>query len=220
MGIKVILTGATGLVGEGILFACLENPEVTEVLMVSRKPYPTNHLKLRECIVPDFMQLDEFTDQLTGYDACFYCAGISSRGMNEAEYSHITYDIAIHFAKTLVSLNPQMVFSHISGGHTDGSEKGRIMWARVKGKTENALMRLPFKKVYNFRPGLMKATAGQKNIKSYYKIINRLYPFLSLLFPKQSITLTELGLAMINSVIKGYPKQVLEVEDIKELAKA
>jgi uncharacterized protein YbjT (DUF2867 family) len=220
MEIKVILTGATGLVGEGVLLSCLEHPVVKEVLMVNRRPYPAKHPKLKECIVPDFLQLDKFAAQLTGYDACFYCAGISSRGMNEAAYSYITYDTSLHFAKALVALNPNMVFSHISGSHTDSSEKGKIMWARVKGKAENALMKLPFKKVYNFRPGLMKPTEGQKNVKGYYKIISSLYPFLSAIFPNYSSTLREVGLAMINSVLKGYSKQILEIKDIKELAKA
>lgn len=218
MEIKVILTGATGMVGEGVLFECLEHPEIKQVLMVNRRPYPAKHPKLKECIVPDFLNLDGFTDQLTGYDACFYCAGISSRGLNESEYSIITYDTTMNFATRLLSLNPQIIFSHVSGSHTDGSEKGRIMWARIKGKTENALMRLPFRKVYNFRPGFMKPTPGQKNVKSYYKIISRLSPLLRLLFPNQISTMREVGLAMINSVLKGYPKQVLEIKDIKILA--
>lgn len=220
MGIKIILTGATGLVGEGVLLTCLEHPEIDKVLMVNRRSYPAKHPKLKECIVPDFFQLGEFADQLKGYDACFYCAGISSRGLKEAAYSFITYDTTLHFANTLLSLNPDMVFGHISGSHTDSSEKGKIMWARVKGKTENALMKLAFKKVYNFRPGLMKPGEGQKNVKGHYKIINRLYPFLSALFPNNSCTLHVVGLAMINSVLKGYPKQILEVKNIKELAKA
>lgn len=219
MEIKVIITGASGLVGEGVLLECMENRNVKEILMVNRKPGPLRHPKLKECIIPDFLDLDDFTSQLTGYNACFYCAGISSNGLNEAEYTHITYDTAMHFATQLAGLNPDMVFSHISGGHTDSTEKGRIMWARVKGKTENALMRLPFKKVYNFRPGLMKPTEGQKNVKGYYKVISALYPVFNFLFGGIGITLSQLGLAMINSVLKGYHKQVLEVKDIKELAK-
>jgi uncharacterized protein YbjT (DUF2867 family) len=220
MEIKVIITGASGLVGEGVLLECLENRNVKEILMINRKPAPLRHPKLKECIIPDFLDLDNFTSQLTGYNACFYCAGISSNGLNEAEYTHITYDTVMHFATTLAGINPDMVFGHISGGHTDSTEKGRIMWARVKGKAENALMRLPFKKVYNFRPGLMKPTEGQKNIKGYYKVISALFPVLNFIFRGYGITLSQLGLAMINSVLKGYPKQVLEVKDIKELAKA
>jgi len=218
--LKVIITGATGMVGEGVLFECLEHPAIEQVLMVNRRPYSAKHPKVKECIVPNFLDLDGVTNQLTGYDACFYCAGISSAGMSESEYSHITYDITMHFAQTLVSLNPQMTFIYVSGGLTDSSEKGRVMWARVKGKTENALMRSGFKRVYNFRPGFMKATAGQQNIKSYYSVIGWLYPLLRVLFPNQVSTMRDVGLAMINSVLKGYPKQILEIRDINALAKA
>ena len=217
---KIIITGATGMVGEGVLFACLEHPEVKEVLIVNRKSYPIKHPKLIELIVPDFMQLDGFTDRLTGYNACFFCAGVSSNGMKEPEYRHITYDITLNFANKLVGLNPGMVFNYVSGALTDSSEKGRMMWARVKGKTENDLMKLPFKKVYNFRPGFMQPTTGQKNIKGYYKTIGGLYPIIRRIFPNQGSTLREVGIAMINSVLKGYPKQILEIKDIKELAKA
>jgi uncharacterized protein YbjT (DUF2867 family) len=220
MEIKVIITGSTGMVGEGVLLECLEHPNVKQVLMVNRKPSGVKHPKLTELIVPDFLKLEGFTAQLTGYDACFYCAGISSRGLNEAEYSHITYDTTMHFATKLAGLNPKMVFSHVSGSHTDSSEKGSIMWARVKGKTENDLMKLPFKKVYNFRPGFMKPTPGQKNVKGYYKAIGALYPVLRTVFPNNVSTMREVGLAMINSVLKGYSKPILEVKAIKELANA
>lgn len=219
MEIKVIITGATGMVGEGVLLECLSNPQIKEVLSVSRKAYAgAKHSKLKECIVPDFFNLDSIQDQLIGYDACFYCAGISSNGLNESEYTHITYDTVMYFANKLVSLSPEMIFGHISGSHTDSSEKGRIMWARVKGKTENALMKLPFKKVYNFRPAFMKPTEGQVNVKGFYKAIASLYPLLRFLMPGRVSTLREVGQAMINSVLKGYPKAILEVTDIKELA--
>ena len=220
MQIKVIITGATGMVGEGVLLECLDNPDVKEVLIVNRKPYPAKHPKLKELIVFDFLKLNDYSDQLTGYDACFYCAGVSSIGMNEQDYTHITYDITMHFANEVARLNPNMVFTFVSGANMDSSEKGRSMWARVKGKTENALMRLPFKRVYNFRPGFMKATPGQKNIKSFYYFIAWLYPFFRIALPNYVITLREVALAMINSVIKGYPKQILEIKDIKLLAKA
>jgi len=219
MEIKVIITGATGMVGEGVLLECVSHPHVKEVLVVGRKPYGgQKHAKLKECIVSDFFNIEGVEGQLTGYDACFYCAGISSAGMNESEYSHITYDTTMHFAGKLVVLNPGMVFSHISGSHTDSSEKGRVMWARVKGKTENALMKLPFKNVYNFRPGFMKPTKGQINIKGYYKVIASLYPLLRLLMPDRVSTLKEVGLAMINSALKGYSKSILEIKDIQILA--
>jgi hypothetical protein len=218
--LKVIITGATGMVGEGVLLECLEHPAIEQVLIVNRKPYGMKHPKLEECIVPNFLELDAFTDRLTGYDACFYCAGISSAGMSEADYTRITYDVTIHFAEKLVSLNPRMVFVYVSGSLTDSSEKGRVMWARVKGKTENTLMKLGFRQVYNFRPGFMKPTPGQKNVKSYYNLIGWLYPVLHVLLPNQVSTMRQVGRAMINSVLQGYPKQILEIRDINSLAKA
>ncbi|WP_316794261.1 NAD-dependent epimerase/dehydratase family protein [Pedobacter frigoris] len=218
MEIKLIITGATGMVGEGVLMECLQHPEVKQVLSVSRRPSRIKHPKLKECIVPDFFNLDKIEDKLIGYDACFYCAGITSRGLNEEEYSLITYKTTLFFAQKLVRLNPSMVFSHISGSHSDSSEKGKIMWARVKGKTENALMKLPFRQVYNFRPGFMKPSEGQKNIKTLYKMISSLYPLLRTIFPDSVSTMHQVGLAMINSVLKGYSKQILEVKDINSLS--
>ena len=219
MAIKVIITGATGMVGEGVLLECLAHYAIEKVLIVSRKPYDLKNHKLKELIIPDFLELEKSESQLAGYDACFFCAGISSVGMKEDAFSRITYDTTLHFAKTLVKLNPNMVFIYVSGQGTDSSEKGKVMWARVKGKTENALMQLPFRAVYNFRPGLMNSSPGQKNIKPVFKIVIALYPLLARIFPNNSSTLKEVGLAMINSVIKGYEKPIVEVKDIKLLAK-
>ena len=218
MKISVIITGVTGMVGEGVLMECLANPNVERVLIVNRKHFDVAHPKLKELIVPNFFDLSEFTADLTGYNACFFCAGISSVGMTEPAYTLITYDLTLHFAQTVVALNPDMVFAYVSGALTDSTEQGKVMWARVKGKTENALLKLPFKKVYNFRPGFMKATAGQKNVKSYYKYISWMYPLLKALMPNHVSTLKEVGLAMINAVQKGYPKPILEIKDIKLLA--
>jgi hypothetical protein len=214
-GIKVIITGATGMVGEGILFECLENKKVDEVLIVNRKHYEYHHPKLKELIVPDFFQLTNFSDNIRGYDACFFCAGISSVGMKEDKYRHITYDTTLSFARTLLVYNPNIVFTYVSGSHTDSSEKGKLMWARVKGKTENDLMKLPFTAEYNFRPGVMLPFKGQKNWKSLYKFIAKAF---KLFVPKKVLTIQEVGRAMINSVIVGYSKPVLEIDDIKELA--
>ncbi len=216
--IAVIITGATGMVGEGVLFECLDHPAIDRVLMVNRRPYVMKHRKLTELIVPDFLKLDGIANQLAGYDACFYCAGVSSQGMSEAEYSHLTFDTTIHFADKLASLNPRMVFIYVSGSHTDSSEKGKMMWARVKGKTENALMRLGFRMVYSFRPGFMKPTAGQQNSKWYYKWFGGLFPLLHKLFPNRVSTMRQVGMAMIHSVLRGYPKQILEIDDINSLA--
>lgn len=212
---KIILTGATGMVGEGVLLTCLEHPLVTEILIVGRRHYELQHSKLKELIVPDFMQLEKISDQLQGYDACFFCAGVSSIGMNEEKYTQITFTTTLRFAQTLALINPDMVFDYVTGRHTDSTEKGRIMWARVKGKTENALQQLPFRGQYNFRPGFMKPVKGQKNVKSFFKPLILIFP---LLFPKKSLTLQQVGLAMIHSVTRGYNKPVLEVTDIAQLA--
>lgn len=219
MEIKAIITGVTGMVGEGVLFECLEHPDVKEVLIVNRRHYDHENPKLKELIVPDFMKLENFEPQLTGYNACFYCAGVSSIGLDEAEYTRLTYDTTMHFALTLARLNPDMTFDYVSGGGTDSSEKGSLMWARVKGKTENDLMKLPFKDVYCFRIGLLKPKPGQKNVKTLLKIAGFLYPAVNLILPGIASTLSDVGRAMINSVRKSYPKKVLEVRDIKDLAK-
>lgn len=214
---KVIITGTTGMVGEGVLIECLAHPKITEILSVSRKPSGISHPKLKEYIVKDFLALRSDDEKLQGYDACFFCAGISSVGMKEAEYTLITYDTTLNFAR---ALNPkaQMTFTYVSGAGTDSSEKGRLMWARVKGKTENDLIKLPFKQVFAFRPGLMKYSKGQKRIIRLNKIMNGLYPFFRVLFPNMAGTITELGQAMICATQYGYEKKVLEVKDIRLLS--
>jgi uncharacterized protein YbjT (DUF2867 family) len=171
------------MVGEGVLFECLEHPAVDEVLLVSRRTYGASLAKVKECIVTDFMQLDGVTDQLRGYDACFFCAGVSSVGKSEAVYTRTTYDTTLHFAQTLVKVNPGMTFVYVSGAGTDSTEKGRMMWARVKGRTENALTRLGFRAEYNFRPGFMKAMPGQKNLPASYRAFAWLYVVLRLVAP-------------------------------------
>lgn len=214
---KVILTGTTGMVGEGVLLECLSNSEVDEVLSISRRPCGRTHPKLREKIVPDFMDIQN-DDTLQGYDACFYCAGVSSVGIDEEKYRRITYDMTMHFAEILANQNQNMTFVYVTGAGTDSSEQGRLMWARIKGKTENDLTKLPFKAVYNFRPGFMKSTPGQKHLPSFYKYVEWLYYVFKVVYPKGVCTLKEMGLAMIHSVQQGYPKTVMEVEDIKKLA--
>lgn len=216
--LKIILTGATGMVGEGVLLDCLDHPAISEVLLVSRKPFGRTHLKLRELLVPDFFNLSAVEAQLTGYDACFFCAGVSSAGMKEADYTRITYDTTLHFAQTLARLNPSMTFVYVSGAGTDSSEHGRIMWARVKGRTENALQKLGFARAYNFRPGFMKATEGQRNIKGYYNAIAWLYPILRIVLPNYVSTMHQVGEAMIHVARNGYPKPILEVKDINSLS--
>jgi uncharacterized protein YbjT (DUF2867 family) len=214
---KVIITGATGMVGEGVLLECLADPGVERVLSISRRPCGHTHPKLSECLVPDFRDLSSVEPALAGYDACFYCAGVSSVGLKEPEYTVIAYDTPLHFAQTLVRLNPGMVLVHVSGSHTDGTEQGKVMWARVKGKAENALARLPFKAVYNFRPSLMKPMPGQKNIKRAYQPIRLLYPLLNLFFP--GMLLSDVARVMLYCARVGAPKTVLEAKDLQELAK-
>jgi len=213
--IKVIITGATGMVGEGVLLECLESPEVEEVLILNRKHYSRSHPKLKEIIVPDFFDLSAVHNQLKGYNACFFCAGVSSLGMKEAEYTHLTYDLTLSVAQFLSQINPEMTFTYVSGSHTDSTEKGRLMWARVKGKTENDLSKLPFKAEYNFRPGVMLPFEGQQNWKGIYKFIGKAIQFFA---PKKVLTMEEVGRAMINAVLTGYSKPVLEIDDIKRLA--
>jgi uncharacterized protein YbjT (DUF2867 family) len=216
--IKTIITGATGMVGEGVLLECLNHPEVEQVLVINRKPAGVSHPKLREIIHTDFFNLAAVERQLIGFNACFFCLGVSSVGMTKEEYTHITYDLTLNFANVLAKVNPEITFCYITGAGTDSSEQGRIAWARIKGATENALIRL-FKHAYMFRPGFMKATPGQKHVKSYYKFFAWLYPIGRALYPEGFCTLQEVGLAMINAVNKGYPKRILEVKDIATLAK-
>lgn len=203
------------MVGEGVLMECLENPNVSEILSVSRKPSGKKHAKLKEYIVSDFLNIDPNDENLKGYDAVFFCAGISSIGMNEEDYTKITYDTTLHFAKAVLSQNPGMVFNYVSGAHTDKTESGKLMWARVKGRTENALKKLGFRGEYNFRPGFMKPVDGQENVKWFFKPIIWIFP---IILPSKSLTLHEVGKAMINAVQKGYPTSVLEIKDIKNLA--
>jgi len=213
--IKIILTGATGMVGEGVLMECLDNPSVSEILSISRKPSGKSHPKLKEYIVPDFLTIDLHDEKLKGYDACFFCAGISSIGKNEKDYTKITYDTTLHFAKAVLNQNPEMVFSYVSGAGTDSTESGKLMWARVKGRTENDLKRMNFKGAYNFRPGFMKPTEGQLNVKWFFKPFIWIFP---IFFQSKSLTLQEVGRAMINVTQNGYPTATLEIRDIKNLA--
>lgn len=215
---KVILTGATGMVGEGVLLTCLTHPEVERVLAVSRRTSGHTHPKLEECIVPNLEDPSNVEARLSGYDACFYCAGVSSVGMSEEQYTKLSYDMPLAFATTLARLNPGLVLTHVTGAHTDGTEQGKVMWARVKGKAENALSHLPLGAAYHFRPGLMTPVPGQKNIKRAYRMMLPLVPLMKLFFP--ALTLDEVGRAMIRCVTNGAPKNVLEVEDIRALAAA
>jgi len=219
MKIKAIITGATGMVGEGVLKEALRHPEVEKVLVINRKPCGVSDPKLTEILHHDFFDLSPVGDQLKGYNACFFCLGVSSVGIKEDVYYSLTYTLTMHMAEILSKQNPGMTFCYVSGAGTDSSEKGRLNWACVKGKTENELMKLPFKSVYAFRPGFMMPEKGAKNIHGYYIFFRILYPPLRALFPKYVSTLKEVAKGMINSVLIGYEKPVLEVKDIVELSK-
>jgi hypothetical protein len=219
MKIKVIITGSTGMVGEGVLNECLTHPDVEKVLVINRRSCQVSHPRLTEIIHKDFHNLSPIEDKLKDYNACFFCLGVSSVGKKEDVYYSMTYTLTIHMAEILSKHNPEMTFCYVSGAGTDGTEKGRLNWARVKGKTENDLMKLPFKKVFAFRPGFLHPAEGSKNIHGYYIIFRILYPVLRLLMPGFVSTLKELGLAMINSATRGYEKSVLEVKDIVELSR-
>src|SRR5580700_4770815 len=208
---KVILFGATGMVGQGVLRECLLDPGIESVLAVGRSPTGQRHPKLREILHDNFLDYAAIESQLTGYDACFFCLGVSSVGMSEERYRHLTYDITLAAAATLARLNPQLVFVYVTGQGTDSSEKGRLNWARVKGKTENDLMKLPFKQVYAFRPGYIHPTKGLKRTLAGYKYITWFYPLGRVFFPNMVSTLAEIGQAMIRTVTQGYDKKILEV---------
>ena len=219
MKINAIITGTTGMVGEGVLMEALLHPDVEKVLVINRRSCGVTHPKLTEIIHADFLDLSRISERLVGYYACFFCLGVSSVGMKEDVYYSMTYTLTMHMADILSGQNPEMTFCYISGAGTDSTEKGRLNWARVKGKTENDLMKLPFKKVFAFRPGFMLPEKGARNVKGYYAGFRVLYPVLRALFPGFVSTLKEVGIAMINSAIYGYEKSVLEVKDIVVLSK-
>lgn len=220
MANKVLITGSTGMVGKGVLLECLDNPEISDVLVVNRRPVGINHPKLKEVLLPDFFNVRVISRELRGYDACFFCLGVSSAEMKEAKYKTLTYDLTMAFAKTFLAENPESTFCYVSGAGTDSSEKGRMMWARIKGKTENDLLGMGFKAAYMFRPGFIEPKRG---IKSGTPLYNSLYiilwPLVKIfsLFPSISTNSIILGQAMIRILLKGYPKNILESRDINVL---
>jgi hypothetical protein len=218
MKIKAIITGATGMVGEGVLHECLLSEEVEKVLVVGRKPCGVSHPKLMEVLITDFMKVETIAPSLSGYNACYFCMGVSSMGMDKEKYKQLTYDLTMEFAHVVKKQNADMTFCYVSGTGTDGTEKGRIAWARVKGKTENDLAIMGFRQAYAFRPGYIQPTKGLKNTYKMYKVLAPLYPLWKVLMPNGTVTLKELGQAMINTVNKGFEKPVLDCRDIRTLA--
>jgi uncharacterized protein YbjT (DUF2867 family) len=216
---KIILFGASGMVGQGVLRECLLDPEITGVLSIGRSALAQQQEKLREVVHKNLYDLAPIEDQLRGYDACFFCLGVSSAGMTEADYRHVTYDLTMAAAQTLATLDPGMTFIYVSGAGTDSSGAGRSMWARVKGQTENALLHLPFKAAYMFRPGDIQPLHGIQSktnlYRALYAVAGPVYPLLQALFPKYVTTTEQLGRAMIQVAKEGAPKRVLETEDIR-----
>jgi uncharacterized protein YbjT (DUF2867 family) len=219
MKIKAILFGATGMVGAGVLHVILDHPDVESVLVIGRRSCGVKHQKMVEQLHSDFFNYAAIEEQLKGFNACFFCLGVSSVGMSEKDYTRISYDLTMSAATVMSRLNPGMTFCYVSGTGTDGTENGRVMWARVKGRTENALMKLPFKAVYLFRPGFIKPIKGVDHAHAISAAVGLLYPVWKFFFPQYICTLEEMGLAMVHAAGQGYPHTVLENEDIVRLAK-
>ena len=219
---RVIVFGATGMVGQGVLRACLASGEVDSVRVVGRSASGVAAPKLQELVHPDLYDYRGVMGELTGYEACFFCLGVSAAGMTEAAYHQVTYDLTLAAARALLAVNPDMTYCYVSGAGTDATEKGRTMWARVKGKTENALATLGFRRAYMFRPGYIQPLGGiQSKTASYrmiYAVMGPLYPVWKTLFPSYVTTTENLGLAMIRVALTGFDKRVLENRDINAVA--
>ena len=218
---KVILFGATGMVGQGVLRECLLTPEVERVLAVGRNATGQSHAKLQEFVHKDLYDFPGIEDALSGYDTCFFCLGVSSAGMKEPEYRRVTYDLTLAAAQTLARRNPDMTFLYVSGAGTDSTGKGRSMWARVKGETENALLKLPFKAAYMLRPAFIQPMHGiQSKTRLYralYAVMSPLFPVWKTLLPKYVTTTERLGRAMLRIARRGAPKHVLENQELNAL---
>lgn len=221
--IKVLLFGSSGMVGTGVLRQCLEDPQVAAVTSLGRHPSALHSAKLRQIIHTDLSNYDSIESTLRDFDACFFCLGVSSAGLSEAAYSRVTYDFTLAAATVLVRFNPRMTFVYVSGAGTDSSGAGRIMWARVKGRTENALLALPFKAAYMLRPGVIQPLHGIKSktrsYRVFYSLSYLLLPALRALFPNHVLSTTQIAMAMLNLAKHGYDKRILETRDINVVAK-
>jgi uncharacterized protein YbjT (DUF2867 family) len=222
--VNILLFGATGMVGQGVLRQCLADPDVQLVQTIGRTPIGTQHPKAKELAHKDLLDYASVEFQLAGFDACFFCLGVSSSGMNEADYTRITHDIAVAAAQTLVRLNPQMTFVFVSGAGADSTERSRVMWARVKGKTENALLRLPFKAVYVFRPGIIQPLHGIQSktagYRLFYAFAKPILPLARRLFPNYVLSTDQIGRAMLAVAKRGAPKPILAAPDIRTLTQS
>ena len=219
---NILLFGATGMVGQGVLRECLLAADVQVVQTVGRSATGTQNPTLREVVHQDLWHYEAIAEKLSGFDACFFCLGVTSSGKAEADYERVTYGITVAAAEILCRLNPQMAFIYVSGAGTDSSERGRRMWARVKGKTENALLRLPFA-AYMFRPGIIQPLFGEKSKTAlynvFYNIGKPLLPMVKKVFPDSVLTTQQVGLAMLKVARNGYPRRVLEIKDIRAAAR-
>jgi len=218
MKIQAIIFGSTGMVGEGVLHECLKHSAVESVLVINRRSCGVEHEKLKEIIHKDFHNFSSIENQLSGYNAAFFCMGVSSMGKKEEDYQRVTYDLTMHVANTLHKINPDMTFTYVSGDGTTGNENAKTMWVRVKSKTENDLLRL-FKNAYMFRPGYIQPTKGLKNAYKIYSLFAPFYPIWKTLFPKHVCTLEDLGLSMINTTLHKPEQRNLENKDITSLAR-
>jgi uncharacterized protein YbjT (DUF2867 family) len=222
MKIKAIITGSTGMVGKGVLYECLDHPDVEKVLVVNRRSIGIEHEKLEEIVHQDFYELTTIENKLQGYNACFFCLGVSAFRMSEEDYTRITYDLTLNFAKTVLGQNPDMTFCYVSGVGTDSTENSRTMWARVKGKTENDLLAMDFRGSYMFRPGYIQPMKGisssTKLYNALYVVFKPLYPVFRTLTPDSVTSTTQVGKAMINVVMYGYDNKILTSKDINALA--
>jgi uncharacterized protein YbjT (DUF2867 family) len=219
---NVVIFGATGMVGAGVLLECFADPRVTSVLAITRSPTGRTHSKLHEVVHQDFLNFESLRADFASCDACFFCLGITSLGLSEAAYTRVTYDIAMAAAREMVAANPLMTFCFVSGVGTDSTERGRTMWARVKGRTENALLALGFKAAYMFRPGYIQPIGDVQSktgwVQTAYDIARPLYPLINRLLPNNSTTTSNLGRAMIQVAAAGYSKRVLYSADFNILA--
>ena len=219
---KVIVTGASGMVGKGVLLECLDHEDITHVLSIGRRPLEIDHPKLKELIHKDFSEFESVRDELAGYDACFHSMGVSAAGMSEADYTRFTYDFTMALAKTMLEVNPESTFTYVSGQGTDSSEKGRQMWARVKGKTENDLLNLGFRQAFMYRPGGIIPLRGIQPSSKIYKVAIRylgwLLKVIKAMAPQSIVNTTQIGLSMIHVAQKGYDQAVIHPPDILKLA--
>jgi uncharacterized protein YbjT (DUF2867 family) len=220
---RVLIFGATGMIGQGVLRECLLDPDIPAVSTIGRSATGVKNPKLHDLVHSDLFDYSKIDADLRGFDACFFCLGVSSGGMSAPQYEHLTYDLTMAAAQTLSRVNPDMTFIYVSGAGTDSSEKGRSSWARVKGRTENAILRLPFKAAYMFRPAAIQSMHGERSKTPSYRVLytltKPLLPLVRRLFPASVLTTEEIGRAMINVAKRGNPKKILESPDIRDCSK-